>query len=205
MPQGRMRLWLDDRNPIYRRGLMACLVAEGFQIAGDSDRLSSPLSPEHVDALIFDASAGRLGEVVRYARPSSMRLIAVIRDEFDSALFDAVEAGVAAILLRDQLTPESLVAALRTVATGNTAIPRELLPRLLDNAARGHRHSTLDIGQREIAVLRELAEGCDTGEIAKSLAYSERMVKRIVHDLLVKMNCRNRAHAVALAVRQGII
>lgn len=200
-----MRLWLDDRNPIYRRGLAACLAAEGFQIAGDSDRLAAPIASDHVDAIVFDASAGRLGEVARLVPGRTVRLIAVIRDEFDPALYDAVEAGVAAILLRDQLTPESLIAALRTVATGNTAIPSELLPRLLDNAARGHRHSTLDIGQREIAVLRELAEGSDTGDIAKSLCYSERMVKRIVHDLLVKMNCRNRAHAVALAVRQGII
>ena len=54
-------------------------------------------------------------------------------------------------------------------------------------------------------MLALLAEGSDTKEIAGRLSYSERTVKNIVHDLLVKMNCRTRAHAVALATRQGVI
>jgi DNA-binding CsgD family transcriptional regulator len=44
-----------------------------------------------------------------------------------------------------------------------------------------------------------------TREIAGALAYSERTVKNVVHDLMMKLNCRNRAHAVALATRQGVI
>lgn len=205
MRTGRLRVWIDDHNPIYRRGLIACLEAEGFAIAGESERLSTEICADETDVLLFEASAGRLGEVARLARSSGVALVAVLRDRHDPTLFDAVEAGVAAILVRDDLSPDSLIAALRTVATGHTAVPAELLARLLDHASHGSRHSTLDIGQREVAVLRELADGADTGEIADALAYSERMVKRIVHDVLVKMNCRNRAHAVALAVRQGLI
>ncbi|MDA1002982.1 MAG: response regulator transcription factor [Chloroflexi bacterium] len=202
MRTGRLRIWIDDHNPIYRRGLIACLEQGGFAIAGESERLEAEISADEVDVLLFEASAGRLGEVAHLARGSGVALVAVLRDRHDPTLFDAVEAGVAAILVRDDLSPDSLIAALRTVATGHTAVPAELLARLLDHASYG---TTLDIGQREVAVLRALADGADTGEIADSLSYSERMVKRIVHDVLVKMNCRNRAHAVALAVRQGLI
>ena len=205
MRTGRLRIWIDDHNPIYRRGLIACLEAEGFLVAGESEQLDGQIVLDDVDVLLFEASAGRLGEVAQLVRNSKTALVAVLRDRHDPTLFDAVEAGVAAILVRDDLSPDSLIASLRTVATGHTAVPAELLARLLDHASQGSRHSTLDIGQREVAVLRELADGADTCEIADTLAYSERMVKRIVHDVLVKMNCRNRAHAVALAVRQGLI
>jgi DNA-binding NarL/FixJ family response regulator len=58
---------------------------------------------------------------------------------------------------------------------------------------------------REVSVLRLLAEGESTREIAENLSYSERTVKNIVHDLLMKLDCRTRAHAVALATRQGVI
>ena len=67
---------------------------------------------------------------------------------------------------------------------------------------------TETVGQafdRERAVLRLLAEGSDTLEMAHALCFSERTVKNIVHDVLMKLNCRTRAHAVALATRSGAI
>jgi DNA-binding NarL/FixJ family response regulator len=53
--------------------------------------------------------------------------------------------------------------------------------------------------------LRLLADGCDTIEIARRMAYSERTVKTIVHVILDRFGARNRAHAVAFATREGII
>ncbi|MDO9445317.1 MAG: hypothetical protein CVU47_12600 [Chloroflexi bacterium HGW-Chloroflexi-9] len=205
MSQGRLSVWIEDPNPIYRRGLTACLEADGIRVAGHGDRIARRVESVEADVLVFDASNGHLGEVVSLQRGAAVSLCALLRDQHDPALVDAVEAGVAAILLRDELTPESLTAALRTVSTGNSAIPVRLLARLFESASRGQRHVSFDLGQREVAVLRELSAGSETSEIATSLSYSERMVKRIVHDLLVKMNCKNRAQAVALAVRHGLI
>ncbi|MGH9118641.1 MAG: LuxR C-terminal-related transcriptional regulator [Acidimicrobiales bacterium] len=59
--------------------------------------------------------------------------------------------------------------------------------------------------EREIEVLRLVAEGCDTAEIAGRPAYSERTIKNIVHDVIVRLALRNRTHAVAYAVREGLI
>ena len=61
------------------------------------------------------------------------------------------------------------------------------------------------LSDREYEVLRMLAEGESTRGIATQLSYSERTVKNIVRDLLVKLNGKTRAHAVALATRQGVI
>lgn len=58
---------------------------------------------------------------------------------------------------------------------------------------------------REIAVLRLVAEGMDTAEIARRLAYSERTVKNILHDVTTRLELRNRSHAVAYALREGFI
>lgn len=58
---------------------------------------------------------------------------------------------------------------------------------------------------REFDVLRLLADGSTTREIAEDLSYSERTIKNIVHSVLQKLNCRTRAHAVALAARHGVV
>ena len=59
--------------------------------------------------------------------------------------------------------------------------------------------------ERELSVLRMLGDGCDTREIARRLAYSERTVKTVIQDLSQRLGLRNRSHAVAYAVRNGLI
>lgn len=59
--------------------------------------------------------------------------------------------------------------------------------------------------RRELAVLELLADGLDTKEIAEQLSYSERTVKGVLHELTTRLRLRNRAHAVAFAVREGYI
>ena len=61
------------------------------------------------------------------------------------------------------------------------------------------------LATREIEVLRLVADGCDTHEIADKLAYSERTVKNVLHDVTTRLQLRNRSHAVAYALRQGLI
>jgi DNA-binding NarL/FixJ family response regulator len=58
---------------------------------------------------------------------------------------------------------------------------------------------------REIKVLRLIADGHDTNEIAQELCYSQRTVKNVVHGVTTRLQLRNRTHAVAYAVREGLI
>jgi DNA-binding NarL/FixJ family response regulator len=61
------------------------------------------------------------------------------------------------------------------------------------------------LAPREVEVLRLLADGLDTAEIARRLCYSERTVKNVVHDVTTRLQLRNRSHAVAYALREGLI
>jgi DNA-binding NarL/FixJ family response regulator len=101
---------------------------------------------------------------------------------------------------------------MRSVASGDGLLPPDLLGRLLSQvghlqrqvlAPRGLTFSGLT--ERELGVLRLLADGHDTAEVGKQLFYSERTVKNIVHDLTSRLELRNRTHAVAYAIREGLI
>ena len=59
--------------------------------------------------------------------------------------------------------------------------------------------------ERELEVLRLLADGLDTSEVGQRLFYSERTVKNIIHDVTSRLELRNRTHAVAYAIREGLI
>lgn len=198
-------VWIDDAHLMYRRGMAVCLTAEGFRVVGESTRLSPSPPLARVDVLVFEADRGGLRRVAHLARGADVRLVATVQQATDTLLNDAVEAGVAGIVLRERMSPPSLVGTIRAALTGSTALPGDVLARMLDTAAGGGRHTPNGLSRRELEVLRRLAEGEDTQEIATALCFSERTVKNVVHDLLMKTNCRNRAHAVATATRQGLI
>jgi DNA-binding NarL/FixJ family response regulator len=200
-------VWVDDRNAIFRRGLMACLSADGFDVVGESTGLKPAPELPRTDVLVFDMDDAGLQDAVRLARGTAVRLVGMVRAPREEALFDAVEAGLAGFLIRSELTPTGLTSCVRSVAGGNGSLPTGLLARMVDGLARGGRRGATAgrLAGREVDVLRLLADGGDTREIALALRYSERTVKNIVHDVLTKMNCRTRAHAVALATRQGFI
>lgn len=199
------RVWVDDRHPIFRRGLAACLAAETFTIVGESAGLAPAPDPASVDILVFEADGAGLQQAPALARQGEVKLVALVSSTAEDLVGDAVAAGVVSVLVRSELTPSTLVASLMAVASGATALPSSLVPGVLDRAARSGRGGPHALATRELAVLRLLSAGDDTRAIGDSLGYSERTVKNIVHDLLMKMNCRNRVHAVAQATRLGII
>jgi DNA-binding NarL/FixJ family response regulator len=141
-----------------------------------------------------------------------VQIVLVVSHLEDSGVLAAVEAGVRGLIRRSEAVPDSLVAAIRTAATGDGMIPPDLLGRLLGQvsqlqqqvlAPRGLRF--VGLTDRETDVLKLLAEGADTAEVAEHLHYSERTVKNVVQDITRRHNLRNRTHAVAYALRQGLI
>jgi DNA-binding NarL/FixJ family response regulator len=204
---GSIRVWVDDRNAIFRRGLVSCLSMDDFTVVGESAGFSPEPDLTRTDILLFSVEDAGLQRAVRLVRGTAVRLVGLARSQEESVLFDAVQAGLAGFLIRSELTPAGLAGSLHAVLGGNGSMPPELLARMLHGLAKGGARgaSAGQLAHRELDVLRLLAEGNDTREIAASLSYSERTVKNIVHDVLVKMNCRSRAHAVALATRQGFI
>lgn len=200
----RVRVWVDDRNPIFRHGMSTVVAGDGFEVAGESAGLDPEPDLSTVDVLLFEADGKTLYKALRLANPKGARLVAVMTSPNEQLVGDAIKGEAAAIMLRSEMRPATLVSCLRTVTEGNTALPSSLVPKLMEVAANGSNGSG-KLTPREIDVLGLLAAGEDTKEIAAALAYSERTVKNIVHDVLMKMNCRNRVQAVAQATRNGLI
>jgi DNA-binding NarL/FixJ family response regulator len=159
---------------------------------------------------VVDAAALRL---VRELRGRGLRqIIFVLSTIDDGALLAAIEAGVCGLVARVEATPERLVTAIRQASDMGGVLSPKLLGRLLEQvnrlqnqvlAPKGLRLTGLS--DREAAVLRMIAQGMEVREIAASLSYSERTIKNTLHDVVNRFQLRNRAHAVAFAMREGMI
>jgi DNA-binding NarL/FixJ family response regulator len=124
----------------------------------------------------------------------------------------AVEAGVGGVLRRAQASPQNLLGTIRSVAAGEGTLPPDMLGRLLEQVGQLQRQVLAPRGltfsgltEREVSVLSLLADGLDTAEVGRQLFYSERTVKNIIHDVTSRLDLRNRTHAVAYAIKQGLI
>jgi len=201
------RVWIDDPNPIFRRGLAVCIEGAGYVVVGESADLDP--SPEVLDGdiLLFDVDAVALPRVVALRQDAAVRLVGFITSPREEQLYDMLAAGLAGVLIRSNVTPARLTACLHAVVSGQGALPPDLLGQMLAGLARGAPRGARvpGLASREVSVLKLLADGGTTRDIAENLSYSERTVKNIVHDLLMKLDCHTRAHAVALATRQGVI
>lgn len=139
-------------------------------------------------------------------------LVLVVTQVDDAGLVAAVEHGAAGIVRRSEASADRLVAVVRAAAAGEGAVPPDLLGRLLQQVGAlqrevlGPRGLTFSgLADREVEVLRLVADGFDTAEIAAKLSYSQRTIKNILHDVTNRLHLRNRCHAVAYALRNGLI
>jgi DNA-binding NarL/FixJ family response regulator len=127
-------------------------------------------------------------------------------------LLRAVSFGLVSVLPRQGTDHERIVRAILAVRDGRVEMPEVALGWLVGQIRAIHRdvltpHGLTATGleSREVDVLRLLADGLDTIEIAGRLSYSERTVKNIIHGVLTRLNLRNRPHAVAFALRNGLL
>lgn len=174
--------------------------------AQDADRAAVVV----VVADSVDEEALKLLRMVQRQGTARSVLVAGRLEEGD--LVKVVETGVVGIARRCEATPDRLITVITAAASGEGCVPPDLLGRLLEQVGRLQRHVLgprgimfTGLAPREVDVLRLLAEGLDTAEIARRLAYSERTVKNVVHDVTTRLQLRNRSHAVAYALREGLI
>jgi DNA-binding NarL/FixJ family response regulator len=195
-------------DPVTQAGLEAQLRAEPGIVMVEP-ALVGAATVALVCADAVDERAVRVTRAVRREGPQVV-LVATELDETDVAT--AVEAGAVGLLRRSAASAGELAGAVRAAAAGDGVLAPDLLGRLLRQVQQVHaqvlapRGLTLSgLSVREQAILRLISEGCDTREIARQLAYSERMVKKVLQDVTHRFGLRNRSHAVAYALRQGLI
>jgi DNA-binding NarL/FixJ family response regulator len=166
-----------------------------------------------VAVVVADDIDGDALRMIRAAqRGDGDRAVLVATRIDDRGLLEAVEAGACGVVRRREASGQAIVAAVRTAARGDGTLPSDLLGRLLTQVGKLQRQvlakhglSFGGLSEREIAVLRLVAEGLDTGEIAQELSYSERTIKNVIHDVTSRLHLRNRSQAVAYALREGLI
>jgi DNA-binding NarL/FixJ family response regulator len=204
----QVRVAVQAADPITRAGISSYVAA----------RAELTVQPEPVtdaDVVVFVTdrmSTDMLFDLRQSAATLNAPTVLVTNELNESTLLTVVDCHVVAVLPRGAATGERLVAAVLAAASGNGIMSPDLLGKLLKSvrnlqrevlAPRGLNAAGLD--PREIDVLRLLAEGWDTSEIAGKLSYSERTVKNVLYALTHRLNLRNRAQAVAYALRSGVI
>jgi DNA-binding NarL/FixJ family response regulator len=137
-------------------------------------------------------------------------VVVVVSQLDDRALLEGYEAGASGFVRRQEAVPERLVTVVLAVARGEVTVPPDLVGGILTHLSRlqsGDRAGTTSTGlsPREADVLRLASQGLETSEIARRLSYSERTVKGVVRDVTTRLQLRNRTHAVAYAVKHGLI
>ncbi|HLX34130.1 MAG TPA: response regulator transcription factor [Candidatus Limnocylindrales bacterium] len=204
----RIPVFVRAADPLSRAGTIAQLRLTGDVTLCTEEELGGGVAL--VVAEDIDAETIR---VIRDLRRRGVERVVLLAGRVDDkSLLQAVEAGVAGVVRRSEASPRNLVHAIRSVAAGEGLLPPDMLARLLDQVGQMQRQVLAPRGltfsgltDREISVLRLLADGKDTAEVGRELFYSERTVKNIVHDVTSRLDLRNRTHAVAYALRQGLI
>jgi DNA-binding NarL/FixJ family response regulator len=205
----RVGVYVDAWDPILKAGVVSHLRPR------PEVRLLTDVDADHADVtvVVVDTIDDRTMQLLkRLQRSSDARLVLVASGLDDSDVVAAAEAGVVGLLRRHEASADRLVTAILCAACGEGTVPSDLLGQLLGQVGAlqrgflGPRGLTFNgLATREIEVLRLVADGCDTHEIADKLAYSERTVKNVLHDVTTRLQLRNRSHAVAYALRQGLI
>jgi DNA-binding NarL/FixJ family response regulator len=180
----------------------------GFAIASEEAPPAGAIALVVADEIDAQACAE-----IRALRARGVARVVVLASRVDDkGLLAAAEAGITGVIRRSDATAQNLASALRSAAAGEGTLPPDLLGRLLSQVGHLQRQVLAPRGltfggltEREIAVLRLLADGLDTAEVGAHLYYSERTVKNIIHDVTSRLDLRNRTHAVAYAIREGLI
>lgn len=205
----QVRVVLRASDPLSYEGLLSYLQSRSeFTVVDPADQ---------AEATVFVVSCDQLtADVVALLRRSAAELavpvVLVVSEITEAELLIAVECRVVAVLPRAAVTAERLAHSVLAAANGGGVLPPNLVGELLKHIERLHREvltpNGLNAGgltSREVDVLRLMANGFDTHEIADELCYSERTVKNVIYGITHRLKLRNRAHAVAYALRTGMI
>lgn len=205
-----VRLAVVDDHPLFVRGLELLLPAttdgraEVVGSTGDASSAASLVSRCLPDLVLVDLHMPPPGGIravaaIRRTTPR-VRVVAMSGGTDSQPALEALRAGAEAYLPKTA-EPEELLPPLLAVLEGWAVLPAELLRALL----RPGRASPVDLDVEEQSLLRSIAGGHSTVEIAERMHVSERTVKRMTAALLRKLRVSSRAEAAALAGQAGLL
>lgn len=199
-------------DPVSGEGAVACLRSTPGITLFPPDRRSE------ADVLLVTVHQ-TTEDVVRWMERAAtestnpeMRIVLIAETVSEHHLMRAVTSGLVSFLSREEADRDRVVKTIRDSSRERALVPEQMVGWLLEQVRTIQRTVLVPHGltvgglqEREVEVLRLLADGLDTAEIAQQLNYSERTIKNIVSGMLTRLNLRNRSHAVAYAMRCGAL
>ncbi|WSA42680.1 response regulator transcription factor [Streptomyces sp. NBC_01808] len=211
-----MRVFLLDDHDVVRRGLRELLEDEpDIRVAGDASTAEEAvargpaLRPDVavLDVRLPDGDGIAVCRELRSRMPDLPCLMLTSFDD-DEALLDAILAGAAGYVLK-QIKDSDLVAAVRTVASGQSMLDPTTTGRLLDSLRgepeeSGEEGPLSGLAPREREILGLIGEGLTNREIGERLYLSEKTVKNNISRLLSKLGVERRVQAAVIASEEGV-
>jgi DNA-binding NarL/FixJ family response regulator len=212
-----IRVALVDDQELVRTGLAMVIDAcEDMRVvaqAGDGAQALSVLTATSADVVLMDVQMPRMNGVdataALTARDDAPKVIVLTTFDLDEYAYAALRAGASGFLLKDASAVE-VIAAIRSVHSGDAVIAPSTTRRMLDHLSRGEPRSPDEaavaaLTEREREVLVEIAHGYANPEIARRLYLSEATVKTHVGRILAKLGLRDRVHIVIFAYDHGLV
>jgi two-component system, NarL family, response regulator YdfI len=208
-----IRVLIGARSEVVRAGLASLLTADPrFQVVGtfsidDLTRVED-LQPEVVLLDLDSPSDESLLAAIQSGGALINSSLMILTEDPESLAVDVLGSGLRAILPR-YATPEEIIAAIQAAATGLVALHPDIFDSMLSRIRPGQQSELDRSGQiltpREIEVLRMIADGLGNKEIASKLSISDHTVKFHISSIFAKLSASNRAEAVTLGIRHGLI
>jgi DNA-binding NarL/FixJ family response regulator len=214
MKQEQIRVLLVDDHGMIREGLRRVLEDSGMieviEEAGDGVEAIQKTEKLKPDVLVIDLSMPGMGGLeaigrIRAIQPDTKILVLTMHDNVQYAVH-ALQAGADGFVLK-QAAGSELVKAVKTVQGGKTFITEGIAERLMARYTRPRgRAPVLDaLSGREFEVFALLGNGCSVREAGKRMGLSERTVSTYRARLLSKLQLRNNAELIRLALESGIV
>jgi len=213
----RVRVLLVDDDDLMRAGLRAVLSTDtGIQVVGEAGNGGTAVASARSlqpDLILMDVRMPDMDGIAAtreiVARSQAAKVVILTTFEDDDYIFGALHAGASGFLLK-RTSPEDLLAAVHTVAAGDSllspSVTRTVIERMAHQPAPplegGGRLRELTPREREVLVL--IARGLSNSEIAAELVIEETTVKTHVKRILMKLHVRDRIQAVIFAYESGL-
>jgi len=210
---GRIRVFIADDHAIVRKGIRAVLeIVPDIEVVGeavngrDAVYRVEELEP---DVILMDLVMPEMDgiEAIHHIkeRQPEARILVLTTFAGEDKIFPAIKAGALGYHLKDS-RPEDLARAIRQVYRGESSLHPVIARKVLEELSRpSDRPPTPDpLTQREVEVLRLVAQGLENAEIAEKLVITEATVRTHVSNITSKLHVASRTQAALYALREGI-
>ena len=215
MTEKRIRVLISDDQAIVRKGIRALLATESnLEVVGEAENGREAVSRVEAlqpDVILMDLVMPEVDgiEAIRriLAREPAARILVLTSFATDDKVFPAIKAGALGYLLKDS-SPEALVQAIEQVHRGEPSlhptIARKVLQELSRPPEKQEAPTPEPLTERELEVLRLVAQGRSNKDIAHRLVISEATVRTHVSNILSKLHLASRIQAALYALHEGI-